>query len=259
MPHVRCTPSSLYHLLVMFVVMPPFTANQHSYSATTLISLIAFVVLLALSNLGTSLAAAYLAKDTTTNESAELVDTNTREIISTQSASDSFQIKRNADNENPVRKLCTKDENGEFNCETDSYLQMSEEEGQSMIKKCKKEMTVTLTRTWHDGSETHTSICGPNMSGTFSNNRVSSTGNGITITPLAEGGYSLSGDELTRYEGDVCDTTFDCDGGLECKEDDEAISLCQSRCRKLRFGPSRLQPCLDECVLYSCQTVASDA
>ena len=56
--------------------------------------LLALVVVLALANLGTSFAAASLAKETTTSTNAELLDKNTQEALSTQTATEDISFER---------------------------------------------------------------------------------------------------------------------------------------------------------------------
>jgi hypothetical protein len=215
------------------------------------IGLCAFVVLLTLSNLGTSLAAAYLAKDTTTNSNSDLIDTKTNEAVSTQTTSDAFGYLRAFENSNGTRRLCTK-KDGVYTCNTNSYLEMPLDEGLNMIGKCKNGKTVELKRTWHDGSETLTQLC-PTMKGTFSQ-REARFENGIVITQSEDGNfYELKGDALTQGEDDVCDDVADCDSGLACMDNTQAIDACKRHCDRLRFGPQRLQGCYDSCVFRSCQ------
>ena len=74
--HIR---TDVYSHYIFFHIL--YTA-QHS-------RLLVFVVILALSNLGTSFASAILAKDTTTNSesgSPELVDKKTGEVVATDQA-----------------------------------------------------------------------------------------------------------------------------------------------------------------------------
>eukprot|EP00956_Cyclotella_meneghiniana_P004534 scaffold5584_cov76-Cyclotella_meneghiniana.AAC.4 len=216
------------------------------------VGLLAFVVLLTLSNLGTSFAAAYLAKDMTTNDNNDLVDTRTNEAISTQSTSDVFDYSRAYEYKDGTRRLCTKKENGVYTCNTDSYLEMPLNKGLNMIRKCKNGKTVELKRTWHDGSETLIKLC-PTLKGTFSQ-REAKFDNGITITRSDDGKfYELNGDELTQGEDDVCDDRADCDSELVCMDNEQAIESCKRHCDRLRFGPSRLQGCYDNCQFRSCQ------
>lgn len=205
-----------------------------------LIGMTVFIVLLTLSNLGTSLAAAYLAKDTTTNGNNDLINTRNNEAVSTQTTSDAFDYSRAFEYSNGTRRLCTK-KDGVYTCNTDSYLKMPRDQALNMIRKCKNGKSVELKRTWHDGSETLVKLC-PTMKGTFAN-REARFDNGVTITESDDGlFYELQGDALTQDEDDVCDDVADCDSGLMCMDNLVAIDTCKRRCDRLRFGPSRLQP-----------------
>jgi hypothetical protein len=220
-----------------------------------LVGMAVFIVLLTLSNLGTSFAAAYLAKDTTTNDNNDLIDTRTNEAVSTQTTSETFDYSRAFEYSNGTRRLCTK-KDGIYTCNTDSYLKMPRDEALTMIRKCKNGKSVELKRTWHDGSETLVKLC-PTMKGTFAN-REARFDNGVTITESENGSfYELQGDALTQGEDDVCDDVTDCDLGLLCMDNLVAIDACKRHCDKLRFGPSRLQPCYDNCQFRSCQASTS--
>jgi hypothetical protein len=220
------------------------------------VGLAVFVVLLTLSNLGTSFAAAYLAKDTTTNDNNDLVDTTTNQAVSTQTTSDTFGYDRVLEHSDGSRRLCTK-KDGIYTCDTKSYLEMPLDEGLSLIRKCKNGRTVELKRTWHDGSETLTQLC-PAIKGTFSQ-REARFDNGITITKSEDGmSYELKGDALTQGQDDVCDDVADCDTGLACMDNAQAIDACKKHCDNLRIGPQRLQGCYDNCVFRSCQVSSTE-
>lgn len=216
-----------------------------------------FVILLTICNLGTSIAAAYLAKDTTINDKNELVDMNTGEAVSTQSMAEDINYIRAYNETEGQRRLCDRGTDGVYTCDTASYLEISLDEGSRMVKKCKKGETVNLKRTWHDGSETMISMC-PTRKGTYSL-RESRFQNGIKMTITSDGAfYVLTGDDLVQQEDDVCDETNDCAEGLDCMDDQNAIDACKRVCDRLRFGPSRLQPCYDECVFRSCQVAITE-
>lgn len=215
-----------------------------------------FVVLLALSNLGTSFAAAYLAKDTTTNDLDELINTKTNSAVSTQTTSDQFAFLRSYDETEGARKLCSR-VNGVYTCETSSYLKMPVAEGMKMVQMCKRGKTVDLKRTWQDGSETVIHLC-PTMKGTYSN-REARFHNGVSITLSEDGSfYELKGNELTQDLDDVCDENADCDSDLVCMDNLDAISACKRHCDRLRFGPQRLQGCYDSCTFRSCQASTTE-
>lgn len=190
-----------------------------------------FVVLLTLSNLGTSLAAAYLAKDTTTNDEGVLVNSDTNEAVGTQTTADSFGITR-TDTDTGQRELCSYDDDQELNaCEINSYLMMPKNEADDMINKCKELKTVELKRTFtaKGGTDTTIIVCGPNSGrsamyqsspkkATFTNDHGDIIIEELLTGPNT-GHYKLYGSELTQNEGQVCDNNADCDNGLICNAD----------------------------------------
>ena len=93
-----------------------------------------FVILLTICNLGTSIAAAYLAKETTINDKNELIDMDTGEAVSTQTMTEDFNYVRAYNETEGQRKLCDMNEDGAYVCETASFLEIPWEEGHRMIK-----------------------------------------------------------------------------------------------------------------------------
>lgn len=100
-----------------------------------IISLSVLVVVLALSNLGTSLAAAILSKDfvSQTEETsdgeqvgANLVDKKTGDNVSTQTVNKVFEVNR-------ATSLCV-EKDSELNCVTDSYLSVPEAVVKSIVR-----------------------------------------------------------------------------------------------------------------------------
>lgn len=220
--------------------------------------LVIFVALLTICNLGTSIAAAYLAKDTTINENNELINVDTNEAISTQTMAEDFKYERTYNETESRRRLCDLNDEGVYVCDTASYLEMSLGEGNRMIKNCKRGESVNLKRTWHDGSETFISMC-PTRKGTYSQ-RLSRFQNGVRMALSDDGNfYELSGDDLIQKLDEVCDETSDCAPGLDCRDDQISIDACKRRCDLLRFGPSKLQPCYDACLFRSCQASLAQA
>merc|ERR1712127_608284 len=78
----------------VFALMTEHFNNQRQLfkMKRALIGLSILVLLLTLSNLGTSFAAAYIAKDTTINDKEELVSSNTKKALSTQSTSTQYNV-----------------------------------------------------------------------------------------------------------------------------------------------------------------------
>lgn len=139
--------------------------------------------------MGTSIAAAYLAKDTTINENNELINVDTNEAISTQTMAEDFKYERTYNETESRRRLCDLNDEGVYVCDTASYLEMSLGEGNRMIKNCKRGESVNLKRTWHDGSETFISMC-PTRKGTYSQ-RLSRFQNGVRMA-LSDDGVFMS-------------------------------------------------------------------
>jgi len=176
--------------------------------------LVGFVVLLALSNLGTSFAAAFLAKDTTTNDSGQLVNTKTNEAVATQTTADFYAgIERVKDAEN-ARELCA-NAGGSYECSTSSYLSINSSTAKELIKRCSQGSTVYVKRTWNDDSQTLVQICPPS-DGTYGTRYSSMTlKNGVSLRKVG-GSYVLDGDAFTQDENEPCDVDADCDNGLNC-------------------------------------------
>ena len=101
-----------------------------------------FVVILALSNLGTSFASAILAKDSTTNDQNELVSKETGEALATQTTSKVIVIDKDLDQEyTRQRKLaCTGGERGpgnvfsDLDCSNIDFVNIAEDDGASMAE-----------------------------------------------------------------------------------------------------------------------------
>jgi len=252
----------------VYDLMKDHLATQNKLFKTKKIALglAGLVVLLAISNLGTSLASAYLAKDTQINFESELTNKRTQEIVSTQSAWDNLEVQRVTNVINGRRKLCDKsrlDEGGkEFNCEMESFLFpddtvlfLDEKSCNKALKKCKKGESVNLIRTLSTGIQDSYDIC-PYTSGQISRHlRSTLTRNDISITiePVGDG-CEVGG--LVRSEGEYCDVTSDCASDLQCTRDDAIVDDCQRHCANLRWAPRRIAPCQRECEQATCKSVA---
>ena len=147
-------------------------------------SLVGFTCLLALSNLGTSLAAAFLAKDTTTSKN-NLVDMGDQDhALGTQRALDSFTVDLEEGDEYNRRMLdceCTCAEwkgNGNqckqwdepCGCTTEMFVSLDLVEGQELVKYCRDGRNVALKRSYisTDGKYTNDEkswiVCGDHIS-----------------------------------------------------------------------------------------------
>lgn len=182
------------------------------------IGLVGFALLLTLANLGTSVAAAFLAKDTTTNNN-NLVDATTKETIATQTTADNFRISATADAIDGRRKL-----DRDFAI---SSLVLSHEKGAKIIENCGLSKTVTLTRTFQNGEndEVTTNICPASKVNTNKKKGGSAfvdatiTKADGTKTKLVSDGteYQISGDNMLQGVEEPCYSTEDCKGGLSCE------------------------------------------
>lgn len=177
--------------------------------------LLALVVILALSNLGTSFAAASLAKDTTTSSNAEIIDKKTDEGLSTQSSSASIEIQRTAITSEGGRTLCNKD-GGDVGCtlsETEgSILTMNKRMCKQLFKQCNRGNTVTLMRPWRNGDQSDYEICP--FTGTISRNSKSTLtnkwGETFEIEPIGDGHCEISGGAVRQKQGRICEVESDC-------------------------------------------------
>ena len=122
----------------------------------TIYRLLVFVVILALSNLGTSFASAILAKDTTTNSSSgspELVDKKTGETIATDQAIERFTSEVVTEDDLFNRGLAT----FAYGSTSSRMLQSS---ARDMLRKCKQgNKIVKLTALWGGSEPAERTVC----------------------------------------------------------------------------------------------------
>ncbi|KAL3826637.1 hypothetical protein ACHAXA_009078 [Cyclostephanos tholiformis] len=219
--------------------------------------LLTLVFILALSNLGTSFAAASLAKDTTTSSNAELTNKYTNEALSTQTAAESIVFESTVidSTDGSRRRLCTVD--GDVECETNSLTTISATMCDTMITHCSRGNTVNLKRKWKNGDESSYNIC-PFRSGTISitgtrSRLKNSEGMRFLITKLAGGYCSITGDAVAQEVDEICEVNGDCATGLICTKNSTQVNSCKDRCDMLRFAPSRLPACYASCDHATCQ------
>jgi cell division protein FtsL len=84
--------------------------------------LLVLVVILAVSNLGTSFAAASLVRDTDTSSNTELTDKHTHEVLSTKKSAESFEFERTTIAPDGRPRLCAVD--GNVECEINTFRTM---------------------------------------------------------------------------------------------------------------------------------------
>ncbi|KAL3800090.1 hypothetical protein ACHAW5_005669 [Stephanodiscus triporus] len=132
--------------------------------------LLAFVFILALTNLGTSFASAILAKDTMTNN-GQLVDKNTNEAVATASAVNDYAVgKDEGDNMRALQVACTgivEDTTNGGVCDTSATTTsgtttMPADKAQAMLKDCLTNKFVNL-KTTSGVTVTTAMICGPSV------------------------------------------------------------------------------------------------
>jgi len=219
---------------------------------SSLLSLVALVGILTISNLGTSFAAVYIAKDTTTSPSAELTDKYTHEALSTQTSAESIEFERTVIAPSGGRKLCTA-EGGDADCETKSFLTISNVMCRNMISHCSRGNTVDLKRTWKNGDVSSFNIC-PFTSGTISRTSQSKLknreGKSFHFQDLVTH-CIVGGDAVAQELGEICSVASDC-ASLNCMRNETRIDECKEHCERLRFAPSRLPLCKANCDYPTC-------
>ena len=223
---------------------------MHIYCSCINFSLLALVVILALSNLGTSFAAASLAKDTTTSSNAEMVDKKTNEGLSTQSSSSAYEMESTVITSDGERKLAdTESEDAVFTIDKKNCKQI--------YKQCKRGNTVTLFRMWGNGARSDYDLCP--STGTFSRNNKSTLmnrwGETFTIEPIGDGHCEVSGGAVLQRQGDICNNGNDCGLGMGCRRVETFIAACQRRCALRRFAPHLVEQCKDDCDFPTCQAI----
>lgn len=238
------------------------TQKQLFHVKRIMFVLLAIVVLLAVSNLGTSFAAAIIAKDTTTTPDAELVDKASGEHISTQTSTEDFIIERTAVDSDGRRRLCSNDEDcGDGGGE----LTMPSNRCKALRRLCIKGKTVTLSRSWGYGQTTAHNIC-PIVKGTWARNRPSNlvNGQGLTVTIHPEddgddGVCRIGGEAMEQQEGDICLSHSDCasssSSNLACVEVPGRVAGCVRSCKVKRWTKERMDECVSDCGYKTCESI----
>lgn len=232
--------------------------------------MVTLVIVLALSQLGTAVAAAYLAKETTTDANGHLTSMSTGEVLSTQStATHDIDIQRaTIDPETGRRRLnpCKRvgngdgDDNGDMECETDSFLSMDWKTCNRMLKHCNRGNTVTVTRSWDNGESTDFNVCP--YRGSIARFRVSRLRNNLGEYydfEMIEGSHCrLDGEAVWVEEGGMCYLHADCGSGMECGKNVGEIKQCQSMCRRRRFAQRLVDECVEACDINTCNMLESN-
>ena len=243
-----------------------------SYPSITYARLSILVLLLTLSNLGTSFAAAYLAKDTTVNDKEELVSSDTKTALSTQATAAKFGVEPLPEEEqHAARRLdcITTDNNDRFDnegeneilCETEaggygySILEVGTRENGScgtIQTQCERGHYVDIYRIFSNEERVTINICGPNTRVTenAAKGLVSFTAPGVAKINMSytDYGCKFDGQDLTQRTGEVCDTGSDCARKHKCYQPSEAtVVRCRSDCESRFRKNSDQRVCNDSC------------
>ncbi|KAL9187457.1 hypothetical protein ACHAXT_001560 [Thalassiosira profunda] len=218
--------------------------------------LLALVVLLALSNLGTSFAAAHLAKDTTVTSTEALAHKQTGDTVGTQTTEESVEIERTTVDSAGRRRLCGKSDTGGVECTLDnSDLTLSKRDCKRMLKHCKRGNKVNGVRTWRTGDQTITNIC----PSTGQRNKFgvsvlrNDLGESFEMAEDSDGNCWISGDAFRQQQGFICDIDSDCAPGLSCAVRQNFVDQCKQRCEWKRWAPHKVGQCKTGCEHPSCQ------
>jgi hypothetical protein len=191
--------------------------------------LVAFTCVLAVSNLGTSLAAAFLAKDTKA-EGDELKSTATGRTLATESTSEVFTVDLEFDQQfsRRHRQLCGSAGGGGVSCGVTDFSAVDFDMGKTMVNKCIQGKSVTIEKIFTiDGTDHHVAHTVCPVSGTYT-----STGGGngpdasppgiqipgsVNILPADdESAYTISPD-LKSPTGSACLVNDDCIANHSCE------------------------------------------
>lgn len=153
------------------------------------------IILLALSNLGTSFAAAFLSKDTAASD-GDLKNMQ-GDTLGMQATSEVFD-----------------------------FQELDVDHGKTMVTECMADRIVHMRRVFESGRITHYSLCplptGHKASYDFTNPdlptaNIETLSGPVIIAPNADGSfYTVSGKGVTSHDGFPCDDTIDCDPDLVC-------------------------------------------
>lgn len=237
--------------------------NQLFRTRRIMFVLLALVVILAISNLGTSFAAAHLAKETTTNENDELSHKTNGETISTQTAGETLDIVRATLDENGRRKLCDSDTD---HCwDTESFLSMDKHDCKRLRKKCKRGNSVGLRHLWPNGAKSYVNAC-PFTSGQEDEFGISHYRNGegkdVYVEEDDEGHCKFRGNAFQQGEREFCHGEGHCidyniaGNPLLCVKLDFVVDRCKDICDRRRYTQERQKECKIRCDYATCQQKA---
>lgn len=230
------------------------------------------VLLLTLSNLGTSFAAAYLAKDTSINDKEELVHANSKQTVSTQTTTAHYGVKslpqENGedgrrmqeddcflDNENGVEvTVCTPASGYFINDDTRTGA------CDSIVRQCLNKNAVDLDRTFGNGEVKSFPICGLDTKVSINERKGRVTLKNPSMSKInlqyTDDGCKFDGDDLMQVEGDPCDFGSDCIRGTKCyKMDQERVRICESTCARSFQKTRQKNRCFNACGGNTCERI----
>ena len=141
--------------------------------------LVAFVVVLALANLGTSFASAILAKDTTTRN-GQLVDKNTNEAVATAAAVETYAVgEDDGDNTRKLAECTTTSTSAGCESTVATATTMSSTKALALLKNCYENKNVKL-QLISGSTVTQTTVCGVGLCGSFTSS-YTMNGNGVPV------------------------------------------------------------------------------
>jgi len=173
--------------------------------------------------------AAYLAKDSTVNDKEELVNSNTKETLSTQTTSKKYGVEalpqdEDGEQEEGRRLQCLEDNSGDLDCESvaggDGYVINDDGNRRnggacnSIRRECEAGKTVDIYRTFSNQEAVTINICGPSTT-VFVNARrglttFKASGLSKIYMETTKTGCKFNGQALTQQAGETCDTGSDC-------------------------------------------------
>jgi len=248
-----------------------------------IIGLAAVVLLLTLSNLGTSFAAAYLAKDTTVSDKEELVNSKTNEALGTQSVVfhvdvvgglPEDQVDGNEDGiarrMNCIDNECDEDTNGDVNGDEIEFTSEPGEGGYfirgdregcfNIIRQCEGGRAVDIDRAFSNRQRVNINICssstrikGNERKGLYTFTEPGQTKINLQITST---GCKFDGPDLVQRAGEVCDVGSDCQRRHKCYQMTEnRIRACKTDCERAFDRGRQLNRCTDSCWGNTCELI----
>ena len=208
------------------------------------------------------------------NEKQELVDSDTKETLGTQTTAKKYGVQAlpEADEEEVFERRLDCQYGGDIDCQSEEggsgYVIIdtgNRNNGacNSIRRDCEDGKTVDIYRTFSNGEEVIINICGPTTKvGVNGNNGLTTFRSpGVTkvFMQMTKQGCKFNGADLTQQRGETCDTGSDCARGHKCyKMSERSVQQCQSKfCRN--FDKIRHQNrCAESCRGNTCELISSN-